>query len=348
MQHQKLGIAIDQMLIVNAPQQVTDSTFNAGIQPFKNGLSQLSGVSNVTTSTSVPGEDIGRVQNFRLANQKEDHNSFYRVIGIDDGFLPSYQSSLVAGRNFSQDLKGPSLIINEAAVERFKFKDAQHALGQLVLWGERKTVFEVVGVIKNYHQQSLKNDFAPPIFFHNQAARGFFSVKLNNADLQSTISEVERQWNSLYSGNPFTFFFLDDFFNQQYKEDWQFGRMFTVFSIIAVVIACLGLFSLSYFTAVQRTKEVGLRKVLGADVSSIIGLLLKDFIILIVFANLVAWPLSYLVISNWLEGYAFHIDITLWLFLVPSMMVMLIGALTVSYHTSQVAQTNPVNVLRLD
>jgi len=124
--------------------------------------------------------------------------------------------------------------------------------------------------------------------------------------------------------------------------------MFTVFSIIAIFIACLGLFSLSYFTAVQRTKEVGIRKVLGADVSSIISLLLKDFIKLIVFANLIAWPLSYLAISKWLEGYAFHIDITLWLFLVPGMMVMLIGVLTVSYHTSRVAQTNPVNVLRLD
>jgi putative ABC transport system permease protein len=348
MQHQKLGIAIDQVLVVNAPQQVTDSTFRARIEPFKNALLQLSGVSNVTASTAIPGEEIGRVQNFRLANQKEDHNSFYRVVGIDDTFLQAYQSSLVAGRNFSRELKGPSVIINEAALERFKFKDAQHAIGQSVLWGERKTVFEVIGVIRNYHQQSLKNDFAPTVFFHNQAAWGFFSVKLNNADLQGTISEIEKQWNSLYPGNPFTFFFLDDFFNQQYKEDWQFGRMFTTFSVIAVCIACLGLFSLSYFAAVQRTKEVGIRKVLGADVSNIINLLLKDFVFLIALANLVAWPLSYLAISNWLEGYAFHIEITLWLFLVPGLIVMLIGMLTVSYHTSRVARTNPVNVLRLD
>jgi ABC-type antimicrobial peptide transport system permease subunit len=124
--------------------------------------------------------------------------------------------------------------------------------------------------------------------------------------------------------------------------------MFNHFIKIFFRTTCLGLFSLSYFTAVQRTKEVGIRKVLGANVSSIVGLLLNDFIKLIVFANLIAWPLSYLAISKWLEGYAFHIDITLLLFLVPGVIVLLIGMLTVSYHTFRVAQTNPVNVLRLD
>ncbi|HZY81342.1 MAG TPA: ABC transporter permease [Cyclobacteriaceae bacterium] len=348
MQAQKLGIAIDQMLVVNAPQQITDSTFRARIEPFKNGLRQLAQVSNVTASTSIPGEEIGRVQNFRQPNQKEEYNSFFRMVGIDDEFLTAYQSSLVAGRNFSRELKGPSVLINEGAVQRFKFNSAQDAIGQSVLWHDRNATFEVVGVIRNYHQQSLKNDFAPTVFFYNPAAWGYFSIKLDNADLQSTVREVERQWKTLYPGNPFTFFFLDDFFNQQYKEDWQFGRMFAVFSGIAIFIACLGLFSLSYFTAVQRTKEVGIRKVLGAGVSSIVGHLLRDFIILIVLANLVAWPPTYLAISNWLDGYAFHIDISLWLFIVPGMIVMLIGVLTVSYHTSRVARTNPVNVLRLE
>jgi len=348
MQHQKLGIAIDQFLVVTAPQQISDSTFVAQIEPFKNGLLQLPQVSYVTASTAVPGEEVSRIQNFRIADKTEEFNSFFRVIGIDDNFMPAYQSSFVSGRNFSHELKRPSVIINEAAVERLKFKDAQDAIGQAVLWGERNTVFEVIGVIRNYHQQSLKNDFHPTIFFYNPAAWGYFSLKLSKADLQSTISQVEKNWKSLFPGNPFTFFFLDDFFNQQYKEDWQFTRMITVFSVVTIFIACLGLFSLSYFTAVQRTKEVGIRKVLGADVSSVISLLLKDFVILIVIANLVAWPLSYLVISKWLEGYAFHIDITPSLFLVPGMMVMLIGVLTVSYHTSRVARTNPVNVLRLD
>lgn len=348
MQHQQLGIAIDQVLVVNAPQQISDSSFTARMEPFKNELRQLAQVSHVAASTAIPGEEVGRIQNFRIASKTAEFKNLFRVIGIDDNFLPAYQSSFVAGRNFSGELTGPSVIINEAALELLKLKDAQDAVGQKVLWQERNSVFEIIGVIRNYHQQSLKNDFAPTIFFYNPAAWGFFSIKLNNADLKSTIAHVGENWNNFYPGNPFTYFFLDDFFNRQYKEDWQFGRMVTVFSVIAVFIACLGLFSLSYFTAVQRTKEVGIRKVLGADVSGIITLLLKDFIKLIVFANLVAWPLSYLAISKWLEGYAFHIEISLWLFLVPGMMVMVIGALTVSYHTSRVAQTNPVNVLRLD
>jgi putative ABC transport system permease protein len=348
MQDQKLGIAIDQVLVVNAPQQISDSTFNARIEPFQNELRQLSQISFVTASTAVPGEAVGRIQNFRIANKTAEFKDMFRVIGIDDNFLPAYQSSFIAGRNFSRELKGPSVIVNESALELLKFKDAQDAIGQAVLWEERNTVFEIIGVIPNYHQQSLKNNFAPTIFFYNPAAWGFFSIKLNNADLKSTIAQVEAQWKSHYPGNPFTFFFLDDFYNQQYKEDWQFGRMFTVFSVIAVFIACLGLFSLSYFTAVQRTKEVGIRKVLGAGVSSIVNLLLRDFLILIVFANLVAWPLSYLAINKFLQGYAFHIDISLWLFFVPAMMVTLIGVVTVSYHTSRVAHTNPVNVLRLD
>lgn len=348
MQSQHLGIAIDQMLVVNTPQQVTDSTFRAGIEPFKNALRQLPQVSNITTSTAVPGEEIGRVQNFRLANQDEDKNSLFRMIGIDDNFLPVYQSTVVAGHNFSTVLKRPSVIVNEAAVHRFKFKSVQDAIGQTVLWGEREVSFEIVGVIRNYHQQSLKNDFAPTIFFYNPAAWGYFSIKLANGDLPGTIGGIEKQWNALYPGNPFNFFFLDDFFNQQYKEDWQFSRMFTVFSVIAVFIACLGLFSLSYFNAVQRTKEVGIRKVLGADAISIINLLLKDVVILIVLANMIALPLSYVAVSNWLEGYAFHINMTPWLFILPGVAVALIGVLTVSYHTSRVTRTNPVNVLRLD
>ncbi|PZR07747.1 MAG: ABC transporter permease [Flavobacterium psychrophilum] len=348
MQYQKLGIAIDQILVVNAPQQISDSTFRERIAPFKNGIQQLSQVLYVTASTAVPGEAVGRIQNFRIANKSIEFKNTFRVMGIDENFLPAYQSSLVAGRNFSSELKVPAVIVNEAALDLLNFKDPQDAIGQSVFWEERKSVFEIIGVIQNYHHQSLKNDFAPTIFFYNPASWGFFSIKLNNADLKSTIAHVEKTWNSLYPGNPFTFFFLDDFFNQQYKEDRQFGRMFTVFSVVAVFIAYLGLFSLSYFTAVQRTKEVGIRKVLGADVSSIIILLLKDFIKLIALANLVAWPLSYLLITKWLEGYAFHIDITLWLFIVPSIMVLIMGVLTVSYHTSRVAHTKPVNVLRFD
>jgi putative ABC transport system permease protein len=347
MQHQQLGIAIDQVLVVNAP-QVSDSTFSQRVEFFKNELQRLPQISHVTASTAVPGDEVGRIQNFRIANKTEEGKSAYRVVGIDDNFLPAYQGSFVAGGNFSPEFKKRAVIINEAALEALQFKNAEDAIGESVLWEERNAVFEIIGVIRNYHQQSLKNDFTPTIFFYNPAAWGFFSIKLNNADLKSTIAQVEKNWNSLYPGNPFTFFFLDDFFNQQYKEDWQFGRMFTVFSVIAVFIACLGLFSLSYFTAVQRTKEVGIRKVLGADVSSIISLLLKDFMKLIVFANLIAWPLSYVAVSKWLEGYAFHIDVSLWLFLVPGIVVMLIGVLTVSYHTSRVAKTNPVTVLRLD
>ncbi len=348
MQDQELGISIDEVLVVRAPQQLSDSTFQALVEPFKNGLLQYPQVSYVTASTAIPGEEVGRIQSFRKAHETEKERNMFRVIGIDANFLPAYQSSFMAGRNFSAELKGPSVIINEAALRLFKFKDAEEAIGQSVWWEERSTAFEITGVIRNYHQQSLKNDFAPTIFFHNPAAWGFFSIKLRNADLTTTIVEVERNWNKLYSGNPFTFFFLDDFFNQQYRADRQFGQMSTVFSVIAVFIACLGLFSLSYFMAIQRTKEVGIRKVLGARVSGIVGLLLGDFIKLIVLANLVAWPLSYAVIHTWLDGYAFHIDITLWLFLVPGIVVTLIGVLTVSYHTSRVARTNPVTVLRMD
>jgi putative ABC transport system permease protein len=346
MQHQKLGIAIDQVLVLRAPHQVSDSTFK--VQPFKDELQRLSQVSHVTASTAIPGTEIGRIQNFRIPNKTEKEKSTCRLIGIDDIFLTAYQTSFVAGRNFSPELKKKAVIINEAALETLKFKSAQDAVGQVVLWEEADTVFEIIGVIRNYNQQSLKNDFAPTIFYYNPVAWGFFSIKLNKADLKSTIAQIEKSFTDIYPGNPFTFFFLDDFFNQQYKEDWQFGRMVNVFSVIAIFIACVGLLSLSYFTAIHRTKEVGVRKVLGADISSVILLLLKDFVKMIVLANLFAWPLSYLAISKWLEGYAFHIDITLRLFLMPSLIVTLIGVLTVIYHTYRVAQTNPVTVLRLE
>lgn len=233
-------------------------------------------------------------------------------------------------------------------MERFKFKDVQDAIGSRYC-GVGETLYSKWLVLS----KTIISNHLRMILLR----QSFFTIKQPGVTFRSSLVMLicrVQLMRSKDSGTAFIreirshSFFLDDFFNQQYKEDRQFGRMFTAFSIIVVLIACLGLFGLSYFNAVQRTKEVGIRKVLGAGVSSIVGHLLKDFMMLIIVANLVAWPLTYVAISNWLDGYAFHIDITPWLFIGPGMVVMLIGVLTVSYHTSRVAQTNPVNVLRLD
>ena len=163
-----------------------------------------------------------------------------------------------------------------------------------------------------------------------------------------SIFKFEEEWKAMFPGNPFIHFFLDEHYNQQYQSDQQFGKVFGIFSTLAIVIACLGLFGLSSLTAIQRTKEIGVRKVLGASISSILGLVSKDYVILMLLAIVLAVPVSWWIMAGWLEGFANRIPLAWWIFAIPALAVIAIALLTVSIHTLKAARTNPVNSLRYE
>jgi putative ABC transport system permease protein len=237
-------------------------------------------------------------------------------------------------------------MMNESAAKLMGFKDMQQPVNdQIYFWGD---TFRIIGVLKDYHQESLKKSIEPLIFRYYNAPGGYYSIKMNAANAPKTIADIEGVWKEFYPGSPFTYFFLDDHYNEQYKADQQFGKAFGLFSALAIFVACLGLFGLSSLLAVQRTKEIGVRKVLGASVGSILTLVSKDLLVLVAIAVVVATPIAFYVMNGWLNEFANRIELTLFTFVLPCVCVLLVAAITIGVHTLKAARTNPVKSLRYE
>src|SRR5690606_37562277 len=230
-----------------------------------------------------------------------------------------------------------------SATRLMGFANVEEAINdQIFFWGD---TFNIVGVMKDYHQESLKKSYDAMIFRYNEAPNGFYSVKVQTSQIKDLMATLEADWKDIFPGNPFEYFFLDEHYDQQYKADQQFGAIFSIFSGLAIFIATLGLFGLSSLTAIQRTKEIGIRKVLGASMPGLLQLISKDFMILIGVAIVLSIPLSIWIMNTWLQDFATRIDLAWWIFAVPSLLVVVITLLTVGIHTVKVAMINPVNSL---
>lgn len=202
--------------------------------------------------------------------------------------------------------------------------------------------------MKDYHQESLKKSFDALIFRYDEAPDGFYSVKFNTGNVKESMVMFEAAWKEVFPGNPFHYFFLDDHYNKQYQSDQQFGNIFSIFSGLAIFIACLGLFGLSSLTALQRTKEIGIRKVLGASLLGILRLISKDYIVLIGVSIVLSVPLAAWIMNSWLQDFATRIPLSWWIFALPSLAVIVIALVTVSVHTLKAAMTDPVKSLRYE
>ncbi len=349
MQNQKLGIDVTQTLVLRSPNMVVDSTYKRTFIGFKQKLQQYAEVVSVTASSSVPGSspewNAGAI---RRLSQREDEGNQYRIIMMDHDFMPSFKLETVAGRAFSGEVANEkaNAILNESAAKLMGFQNPDQAIDdQIFFWGD---TFRIVGVIKNYRQESVKKSFEPLIFRYSEAPGGFYSIKFNTSNVKESLTRFESDWKEFFQGNPFDYFFLDEHYNAQYKADQQFGQMFGVFSVLAIFIACLGLFGLSSLTAIQRTKEIGVRKVMGASLHSILTLVSREYMILLGFAIVLAIPLAWWVMNNWLEAFATRINLAWWIFILPSSLVVLIALFTVSIHTLKAARANPVKSLRYE
>jgi putative ABC transport system permease protein len=245
------------------------------------------------------------------------------------------------------------LLINEAAMYQLGFSSPEEAVNQRIKWFDETR--EIIGVVANYHHHSLDKGYDPMLlcFEGNYRDAAYVAIKLNipgqqKGDLATTIAQVQEVWKEVFPAAAFNYFFMDEQFDSQYRAYQQFREVFSLFAGLAIFVACLGLFGMSSFTITQRSKEVGVRKVLGASVGDIAILLSKDFIRLVLLANVIAWPLAYWGISQWLQNYAFRIDISPWLFIVPALLVLLVALLTVSTQTIKAARANPVKALKYE
>lgn len=349
MKNRYLGFDKDQILVVNAPRLRDESTaekFNV----FKQELLKQSDIQKMCVTTEVPGRqiywDAGAILR---AGEDPGKGKNYQIVGVDYDYLDVFQIKLLYGRNFSREFPADnmSLILNETAVRWMGFESSEAAVGQKVdYWGE---IYTVIGVLSDFHQQSPKQAFEPHIYrFIPYGLRwtGKFALKINTRNVKETIALVGKAYAKFFPDNPYEYFFLDDYFDQQYKADELFGRVIGTFALLALFVTGLGIFGMSAFMALQRTKEIGIRKVVGATVPSILRLLAWDFLLLILFSLVIAWPLTYWGIRKWLDSFAQRMPLDLLLFLFPLVVIAGITALTISSHIVKAARANPVDAIK--
>ncbi len=255
---------------------------------------------------------------------------------------------MIEGWDFETQLTrdSVSLIVNATAVRSLGFESPQAAIGQQVIFGDESKV--VVGVVDDYNQMSLKKAVVPLAFVVNPAAYEYYTVKLAQRDFQASLPKMKSLYESFYPKAPFDYFFLDDFYDRQYNNERKFSHVFTLFAGFSIFVACLGLFGLSSFNALQRTKEIGIRKVLGADATNIVFLLSREFVALVIVGTVIAWPISYFVMKDWLSHFASRINLGFPIFLISGLTVVLIAILTVGYRTITTARSNPVHALKYE
>jgi putative ABC transport system permease protein len=351
MNEQKLGLNIDQVLEVNGPVFVKqDTTFITRTNALVAEMNQIPGVKNAATSFWVPGNEMGR--NFNIRAQEGDPNTHYtmRFDGVSKDYIKTYGMKLVTGRDFVSTDYNPdysklqNIVINENAVKTLGFASPQAAIGRVMLNGNKK--WTIVGVMADYHQKSLRYAIEPTFLEPVLNIQNQISVKMDTKNVAETVAAIKAKYNSFFPGNLFDYTFLDEQFNAQYKNDELFGKAFSIFGGFAIFIACLGLLGLSLFATIQRTKEIGVRKVLGASVSNIVLLLSKDFIKLVVIAIGIAVPIAWLILHYWLQDFAYRTTISWWVFGLAGMLAIIVALATISFQAVKAAGTNPVKSLR--
>lgn len=347
MRSQELGINIDQTLIVRGPASV-EGDYMPLFNSFKTSIGQQSAVKSVTASSNIPGRESTWGGGVRRQDGEPGAVTNYDFMGIDYDFLDAYDMKMVAGRNFSRDFPSDvsGVLLNEAALPHLNAQSPEAIIGEKLL-GWRNREYTVLGVVANHHQLSLHQAHLPTVYFLRENGN-FYSIKLSSKDIAGTVAAIQSEFDQQFAGNPFDYFFLDTYFDRQYQSDQRFGRVFSLFSGLAILIACLGLFALSSYMAMKRTKEIGIRKVLGASVPDIISLLSRDFLFLIAVANIIALPFARYLIQKWLENYAFRIAMGWELFAIPVIIVAGIAVVTVGFQALKSALANPADALRYE
>jgi putative ABC transport system permease protein len=357
MMTQNLGMNINQVLVLDRPgiapnDQSDRGAFNASIDVFRNELKKNPDVEAVSMSVTIPGKQREFKTTLKRYGINSNDSIIARINSMDYAFLDVFRMKLVAGRNFSKDYtKDPdtSVIITESASHLLGFRKPEDAVGTTLLISEfSKWKPVVAGVVNDYHQVSFKKLLDPTVFICSPYDGEYYSLRINTDHLSQTLRHVQQSWKKAFPGNPFEYFFLDDYFNQQYASEQKFGKLFTTFAILAIIISCLGLFGLSSYTASQRIKEIGIRKVLGASVINITAMLSKDFLKLIAISILIAAPVSWFVMNKWVQGFAYRIHIGLWVFAFAGIVGLLIALVTVSSQALKAAISNPMKSLRTE
>ena len=342
--NQKVGFDKDQVVIVQGANTLGDQNVKA----FKNELQKLKSVKSASISDYLP-IDAGTKRNgntfFIDGRTKLDAGVYGQFWQTDDTYLKTLGMKLVEGRNFSYDMSddtaGKTIIINQTLAKKLNLKKP---IGARITNGY---TFTVIGVVQDFNFESMHSQI-DPIALHFGLSPSLVSVKVKGTDIKNTLRDITATWKQFAPDQPIRYTFMDESFANMYADVQRMGHIFTTFAILAIIIACLGLFALSAFMAEQRSKEIGIRKVLGASVSGITTLLSFDFVKLVALAILIASPIAWWAMNKWLQGFAYRVSVQWWVFVLTGVTAILIALATVSFQSIKAALMNPVKSLKAE
>ncbi|MGK7393612.1 MAG: ABC transporter permease [Candidatus Cyclobacteriaceae bacterium M3_2C_046] len=349
MKNQQLGLDLEQVLVVENPNLIDDD-FGQMIQTLRNNLNDYNTIEAVTAVNILPGNLA--VNFIKMIRKGQDPSSAHSIkdIRMDPVYLQTMEAQLLAGKYLDDQNYQGKVILNKAAMDALGFSNPEKAINKKIsilnAWGTED--YEVAGVVANFHQRSLKQQYEPMAFFPGIATGNvLIKFNLNKEALWSDQLEIVKQeWKEVFGGNPFAYYFLDQHFNQQYQQDQQFGYIFNLFSIIAIIISGMGLLGLTINALHHRMKEISIRKVLGASLFQLFSLMIKQYIFMVLLAAVIFVPLAYYFIGVWLNNFAFRIALNVSFFLLPALILLFTGLLFIFGQIYKASVVNPVETLK--
>ena len=357
MQNKDLGFTKNNILAI----ALQNDLIRLSLESFKDELLKMNGVISTGASSMVPGEMYLFNANVYPEGFTKDQTVNMQNFLVDYGYFNVLDIEIVKGREFLRDFTADhenGIIINETVANTYNWDNPIGKKLNIVYSLENNqsstSQMEIIGVCKDFHNRSLYSEISP-VFINYIGSEGSISnrprrliVKMNGIDIPQTLELIEKKWEEFYPDMPYYSFFLDEFYNNHHRNEERLSRIFIVFALLAIIVACLGLFGLAAYTTEQRTREIGIRKVVGSTARAVIILLSRNYLRLIGISNLIAWPIAFLVTRNWLENYPYRTDLTLFHFILASLVTLLLALLTVFYHSGKAALINPAQTLKYE
>ena len=347
MRNKNLGFDKEHIVSVKMPDRYAQKNYSA----FANELLDDSNVLDACLSSTLPGKD--GFYSFDILPEGKNETSTMKTLGVDEGFVNTYSVKIIEGRDFSKDVlsdQRDAVILNQAAVKLFGWKEPLGKEIKLTIHtnraDERNT--KVIGVVENFNYQSLYHQVEPLVIYINKHPyySDYVSVKFTSGSLSNSIDILKNAWSKFHPDKPLDFIFLTDALNQLYNNELKRSKIFAIFTVLSILISCLGLFGLSAFSMQQRVKEIAIRKVLGSSTFNLLNLLSKEYLVLIIIANLIALPLSWSFSDYWLDNFIYKTSLDSWMFLIVLLIIVLITLISIGYHVLKVATINPVESLQ--
>jgi putative ABC transport system permease protein len=342
MRNRDMGFSKEQTMVIN-------TNYDKNKDAFKESLSGLTGVISSSFSSGVPGGDFNSAYSLVENKTGEMQKTNLDLYFVDFDFINQYKFKFAAGRGFSREFGTDSteaMVINESTAKLLGYQNPQEAIGRnFEQWGRKG---KIIGVLKNFNYESLQKSVKPLTMRIEPGSFGMISIKMSTSNIRESIHAIEKNWNRIIPNRPFEYVFLDEMFNQRYQAEDKFGKLFFNFAVLAIFISCLGLLGLASYSTIQRTREIGIRKVLGASVSNIVNLLSTDFIKLVLIAFVIAAPIGVYAMNLWLRDFAFHTSIGWSVFALAGITSCLVAFVTISFQAIKAAVANPVNSLKTE